>query len=233
MKFIVEKSFWEVFPQAKIGVVICKGLDNSEEGNPKYAKMLEEAAIKAQVHVTNEEFSKNDVIQTWRNAFQQFKTKKGARCSIEALLKRAKNGNSVGSINPLVDIYNAVSLEFGVPCGGEDLSKIVGDIRLTKAIGDEEFITLGNGESEPPYVDEIVYKDDAGVMCRCWNWREAVRTMLTEETKDSFMCIECVNEDHLDRFNNALETLSHKVSECLGADCSIHILGCNHTEIEF
>ncbi len=67
------------------------------------------------------------------------------------------------------------------------MDKFIGDIRLTKATGDESFITLGSDKSEPPYEGEIVYKDDEGAICRCWNWRESVRTMLTEDTKNAFL----------------------------------------------
>lgn len=79
--------------------------------------------------------------------FYKFKTKKGARCSIEALLKRISKGGQIGTINPLVDIYNGVSLKYGVPVGGEDMDKFVGDNRLTVAAGDEEFITLGSDKA--------------------------------------------------------------------------------------
>ena len=37
-------------------------------------------------------------------------------------------GREFNLINPLVDVYNSVSLSYTVPCmGGEDLAKIVGD----------------------------------------------------------------------------------------------------------
>jgi DNA/RNA-binding domain of Phe-tRNA-synthetase-like protein len=109
------------------------------------------------------------------------------------LMKRVSKGNHIGTINPLVDIYNATSLRYGLPCGGEDIDTFRGDIRLTKALGDESFITLGTDESAPPYEGEIVYKDDEGAICRCWNWRESVRTMLRESTKNAFLCIELVD----------------------------------------
>jgi DNA/RNA-binding domain of Phe-tRNA-synthetase-like protein len=108
-------------------------------------------------------------------------------------MKRVSKGNHIGTINPLVDIYNATSLRYGLPCGGEDIDTFRGDIRLTKALGDESFITLGTDESAPPYEGEIVYKDDEGAICRCWNWRESVRTMLRESTKNAFLCIELVD----------------------------------------
>ena len=36
-------------------------------------------------------------------------------------------GREFNPINPLVDIYNSVLLSYAVPCGEEDLAKIVGD----------------------------------------------------------------------------------------------------------
>ena len=46
---------------------------------------------------------------------------------LEALLKRVSQGREFNPINPLVDIYNSVLLSYAVPCGEEDLAKIVGD----------------------------------------------------------------------------------------------------------
>ena len=109
------------------------------------------------------------------------------------LLKRVENGRGVGSINPLVDIYNAVSLTWGLPCGGEDLDTFQGDLLLCTADGTEPFRALGDEEDEPPFPGEIVYKDDAGAVCRCWNWRDGQRTMLTENTKNAFLILECVD----------------------------------------
>lgn len=192
--FIIEDDFWSVFPNAKIGVVICHGIDNLIKDKEQYNEMLLKAEEEALNYLQDSEFSNNEVIKTWREAFQKFKTKKSARSSIEALLKRVYNGNHIGTINPLVDIYNSISLRYALPCGGEDIDRFVGDIRLTKAVGNEEFIPLGTDENAPPYEGEIVYKDNNGAICRCLNWREAVRTMLTENIKNAFLCIELIDE---------------------------------------
>lgn len=230
-KFITEADFWDLFPNAKIGVVICHDIDNSIKDEEKYKEMLLEAEKEALKYLTNEEFSSNEVIKVWREAFQKFKTKKGARSSIEALLKRVHNGNHLGTINPLVDIYNCISLRYALPCGGEDIDTFVGDIRLTKAVGNENFVTLGTEKSEPPYEGEIVYKDNEGAICRCWNWRESVRTMLTENTKNAFLCIELVDEKRTEDFENALKDLAKTVQDNLGGTCKISILDIKKREI--
>lgn len=172
---------------------------------------LAEAMQACKKHIANLEFTANPVIATWREAFRKFKTKKGARCSIEAMLKRVFNGNEIGSIIPLVDIYNGISLTYGVPIGGEDIDKFDGDVHLTLANGSEEFVTYGSDKSEPPYPGEVVYKDNAGAICRCWNWRESVRTMLTEETTNALMIIETVGGEEADAvLEEALDALAQE-----------------------
>ncbi|EJT6153401.1 B3/B4 domain-containing protein [Clostridium perfringens] len=229
-KFIIEDDFWELFPNAKIGIITCNGIDNTIKDENQYKDMISQGEKEALTHLSNEEFSSNEVIKVWRDAFKKFKTKKGARSSIEALLKRVSTGKGLGTINPLVDIYNSISLKYAMPCGGEDMDKFIGDIRLSKATGDESFITLGSDKSEPPYEGEIVYKDDEGAICRCWNWRESVRTMLTEDTKNAFLCIELVDEKREKDFENALKELSQLVEENLGGKSEISILHINNKE---
>ncbi|MBH0332393.1 tRNA synthetase subunit beta [Brevibacillus brevis] len=230
-RFIIEDDFWSLFPHAKIGIVICQGIDNSSRDVEKYEKLLREAEKEAHKFLHVEEFSSNPVISVWREAFQKFKTKKGARCSIEALLKRVKNGNPIGTINPLVDIYNSISLRYGFPCGGEDIDTFVGDIRLTQANGNEPFLPLGQDENASPYEGEIVYKDDEGAICRCWNWREAQRTMLTENTKNAFLCMELVDETRIDEFHMALKELSDLVPLHLGGMVKMEVLDIHQKEM--
>ena len=231
-KFISEEDFWDIFPEAKIGVVLGKGIDNIIKEEEKYLDMLESAEKQALKHLPDENFSDNKVIKVWREAFQEFKTKKGARASIEALLKRAHNGKGIGVINPLVDIYNSISLRYALPCGGEDIDKFAGDIRLTRAVGDEDFITLGSEKSEPPYEGEVVYKDDEGAICRCWNWRESVRTMLREETSNAFLCIESVDPARVEDLERALNELVEVAEKNLGGEYRIAVMDNNNRELE-
>ena len=133
-KFIIEEEFWELFPKAKIGVVVFHGIDNSIKDTGKYEEILKAAEKQALTYLTDDVLSNNGVVKVWREAFQRFKTKKGARASIEAMLKRVQKGNGVGAINPAVDIYNSVSLKYALPCGGEDIDTFAGNMRLTVSV---------------------------------------------------------------------------------------------------
>ncbi len=230
-KFVVEDKFWEIFPGAKIGIVACKGIDNSLKDKERFENMILEAEKEALKHIQEQELSNNPAIRVWREAFQKFKTKKGARSSIEALLKRVQKANHIGTINPLVDIYNSISLKYAFPCGGEDIDTFVGDIRLTTAIGSEAFVPLGSDENTPPYEGEVVYKDDEGAICRCWNWREATRTILTANTENAFLCIELVDSSRFSEFEQAVKDLAETVQANLGGNCDTAILSVDNKEI--
>ena len=234
MKVTVENEFWKLFPQAQISIMVVKGLDNSvDESKDLYFKsLLDKGSKQAEDFIVDETFTQNDVIQEWRGAFSKFKTKKGARSSIEALLKRVSQGREFNPINPLVDIYNSVSLSYAVPCGGEDIAKIQGGLHLGKAQGGEPFFPLGAETDAPALPEEIIYYDDEGAVCRCFNWREAQRTMLTEGTTDAVLVIEAINEDQAKRAQAAMQELQHLVEDYFGVKGEITHLTIDNPSVE-
>jgi DNA/RNA-binding domain of Phe-tRNA-synthetase-like protein len=219
--FVVEPSFWELFPDCEIGVLVITDLDNTEAGNvesrPRIVADLERANELARRHLSAPALSQNPAVAVWRDAFQRFKTKKGARSSIEALLKRVEKGRGVGPINPLVDIYNAISLEYALPCGVEDVDTFAGDLRLTVTDGGDPFRALGDEEPSETLPGEVCYLDDTGAVCRCWNWRDGQRTMLTEQTTHAVAIIESVDPTRHDDLAAALGSLSDRVQTSTGA----------------
>lgn len=234
-KFIIEEGFWELFPQAEIAVILVKGIDNTEESaepvRSDILQLLENANKNANQFILKEPISENEVIAVWREAFKKFKTKKSARCSIEALLKRIQKGKEVGCINPLVDLYNSVSLNYGLPCGGEDINTFAGDLRLTIAKGGESFLALGDEQYDDALAGEVVYKDDEGAVCRCWNWRDGQRTMLTEDTTDAFLIIESVDPARSGDLAAAARDLAELSCRFLGGSSRIEHLNIDHKEI--
>ncbi len=235
-KFIITEEFWELFPEAEIAVVLAKGINNSEgfteNVRSEIIEMLEESNKEAEKFLTEGTFSENKVISVWRKAYQKFKTKKGVRCSIEALLKRIEKGSGVGPLNPLVDIYNSVSLKYGLPCGGEDIDTFSGDMILTKATGEEPFMALGDEEYSTALPGEIIYKDDEGAVCRCWNWRDGQRTMLTEDTRNAFLIIESVDPDRSSDLKAAAESLAELTVRYLGGTADITYMDISNRELE-
>ncbi|TJW10171.1 B3/B4 domain-containing protein [Parvibacter caecicola] len=221
-QFVTEESFWELFPDARIGVVVArnmKGADEvAEEDAAAIRRRLSEANDAADQHLTSNTISQNEVVAVWRDAYQKFKTKKGARCSVENLLKRVLKGNPVGSINPSVDIYNTISLKYALPVGGEDIDAMDGDIRLGITEGGDSFLALGDEEEAPTLEGELCYRDNAGAICRCWNWRDGVRTALSDDSEKAFLIIESVDPARSADLQAAIDELAEMMSEYLGAN---------------
>ena len=234
MKVIVDENFWEIFPDAQISVLSVKGLNNQvdESKDPYFQDLINKASKKALAFIPDEAFTQNQVIQEWREAFSQFKTKKGARSSIEALLKRVSQGREFRPINPLVDLYNSISLTYALPCGGEDLAAIQGDLHLGKAKGGEAFFPLGAEEDAPALPEEIIYYDEAGAVCRSLNWREAQRTMLTEATRDAVLVIEAINPSQKERALEAIEALSQLIQDYFGVTGQITHLTAQDSSVD-
>jgi DNA/RNA-binding domain of Phe-tRNA-synthetase-like protein len=196
-------------PDFVVTVVRARGLSNGPSDDSS-AALLRRAERTARESLNGAEPATLPHIAAWRDAYRAFGAKaQRTPCSAEALLKRIVGGEGLPAINRLVDLYNAVSVEFLLPVGGEDLARIAGASRLTIATGAEPFDTLRSGEPlvENPAAGEVVWIDDAGVTCRRWNWRQCVRTRLTEKSTDAFFVLERLEPLPLPTLAQAAETL--------------------------
>jgi DNA/RNA-binding domain of Phe-tRNA-synthetase-like protein len=130
-------------------------------------------------------------VAEWREAFRAFGAKpQRTRPSVEALLRRVETG--LPRIDRITDAYNAVSIARLLPVGGEDLARYEGPARLVRATGDEDFDTTAHGQPamEHPEPGEVVWRDDRGVTCRRWNWRQCVRTRITYSTTTAMFVLD-------------------------------------------
>jgi DNA/RNA-binding domain of Phe-tRNA-synthetase-like protein len=132
-------------------------------------------------------------VAAWREAYRAFGAKpQCTRNSLEALLRRAASG--LPRVNRLTDLYNAVSVLHQLPLGGEDLTRYTGAPRLVRATGEEPFDTVADGiaVTEHPDLGEVVWCDKAGVTCRRWNWRQARRTQLRDDTTTALFILDAL-----------------------------------------
>ncbi|MDO4855146.1 MAG: phenylalanine--tRNA ligase beta subunit-related protein [Limosilactobacillus gorillae] len=214
-KVIIDSGFWNLFPDAQINIMTINGFDNHDtpETHQYRADLLAQAVKESAKFTSVDPFRDNPVVAQWRDAYSQFKKRKGARASIEALLKRANQGHVFEPTIPLVDLYNSISLSYGVPIGIEDLNKIEGDLHLGIAKGGEGFFPLGAKEDDPAREGEVIYYDNGGAVCRSLNWREAERTMLTEETTNGVVVMESVNAEQAARATEAMTQLSKLITD--------------------
>ncbi|NUS26609.1 MAG: cytoplasmic protein [Streptomyces sp.] len=155
--------------------------------------LLDDAARRLAVRLGGRAPHEDPHMAAWREVYTAFGSKPSrTRNSAEALAKRALADGGLPRINLLVDLYNAISVAHLIPVGGEDVDRIQGGMRLVRAGGDEDFVTVAGGEEvvEHPDAGEVVWRDELGVTCRRWNWRQGPRTRLTEETVSGIFLLE-------------------------------------------
>jgi DNA/RNA-binding domain of Phe-tRNA-synthetase-like protein len=205
----VDPRIEERFPGYAVIVVYASGLENTVS-NEASVGVLREAESHARAAFTSIKPSEHPHISAWRDAYQNFGLKPSKfLCSAEALVSRVVKGNELPGINALVDRYNAVSLRHVVPAGGEDWDQLASNLTLTFADGSEPFETMAQGEIviDHPIPNEVVWKDAAGVTCRAWNWRQCLRTRLTESTKNAYFVLERLEPYPLEHLHAAVREL--------------------------
>ena len=132
-------------------------------------------------------------LNAWREAYRGFGAKpQRTPCSAEALRKRCERDGTVPAANAVVDLYNAISLRFAIPVGGEDAASYVGSPQLVRATGAESFDTMADGQPKLETVEagEVVWRDHLGATCRRWNWRQGTRTRITEASTSLWFVLE-------------------------------------------
>jgi DNA/RNA-binding domain of Phe-tRNA-synthetase-like protein len=180
----------ELRPDYRVLVMVAEGL---QPGLPDEISEELLARAESRARITLDGRAPEDVPQVsdWRAAYRAFSAKpQRTRPSVEALLRRLHAG--LPRIDRLTDAYNAVSIANLVPVGGEDLDQYQGPARLVRAVGDEDFDTMAHGEPavEHPKPGEVIWRDDAGVTCRQWNWRQCTRTRMTPATTNAVFIID-------------------------------------------
>ncbi|MEU5832477.1 phenylalanine--tRNA ligase beta subunit-related protein [Streptomyces diacarni] len=203
----IDPSVGALRPDYRALLIVAEGLQPGP-GDAFSEELLAEAEAKAC------DPEQHPHVAAWREAFRAFGAKpKRTRPSVDALLRRAPEG--LPRVDRLTDIYNAVSVAHVVPLGGEDLDHYAGPLRLTRAEGTEPFELMSGGEpvTENPRPGEVVWRDERGVTCRRWNWRQCVRTRLTSRTTRAVFLLDAL--DPMD--DPALETAGRALTDALAA----------------
>ncbi|MGH7866829.1 MAG: B3/B4 domain-containing protein [Candidatus Dormibacteraceae bacterium] len=200
-KTAVDPGVYELRPDFAVLLIGIEGASNgpSDDRSRTWLSEAAESVSQAEDHPH---------VMAWREAYQAFGAKpKRFRPSVDALLRRSSTG--LPEVNCLVDAYNAISVRHCLPIGGEDADGYVGHPRLVRAIGEETFETVVSGEAITEIVGagEVVWRDDAGVTCRRWNWRQCVRTRVEEHSTNLWFLLERLEPLSLDELQIAGDEL--------------------------
>ena len=172
------------FPAYIRGVVLAYDVTNGESP-AEVVSLLRDAEASIHSKVKIETIAEHPRIKSWREAYRSFGARPAEfRSSIEAMARRALRNDPLPSINTLVDIGNAVSLQYLVPTGGHAIDVLAQDISLRLAKGDEVFTPFGSESVESPLPGEIIFVEGNTVLTRRWTWRQANHTLTLPTTND-------------------------------------------------
>src|SRR3989344_9384289 len=195
VKFRISQALFKQFPQLQVGVILLPVFDNLKP-NTKIQSVLASIQAELKTKYTPKDVDALEQLKVWREAYSFFGAKpKKYKSSVEALLTRVLENNTINSISNLVDAYNYISLKYLLPLGADDLSCVTEDIKLTFADGTEQFQALGTTEIRNPERGEVVYKHKNDILCRRWNWRESDLTKITKETTSAILYCESLLAD--------------------------------------
>jgi DNA/RNA-binding domain of Phe-tRNA-synthetase-like protein len=211
----VDGAIFERFPHYTRAIVIARGIDNRGL-EPGAEELLRESEARCEALFAAQELTGHPRIACWREAYRVLNMKPGKYySSVESLARRARGGSAVPYVNTLVALMNGFSLKHLVPCGGDDVDAVSGDLVLRLARGEERFVPLGGKEAEHPEQGEAVYVDAEQVLCRRWNWRQGDGTKITTSVNNVLINIDCLPPVEMAK----AETLATELAELVRDSC--------------
>jgi len=233
MFFSIQKELFDILPDLTIGTVVARDVDNTRPSE-EIDDLLTQAVEEMKKNFIEDKAQEHPRIKPWRTAFSKLAIS-GSKfpSSIESMARRVLKGDPFPKINPLVDLYNSVSLRYLVPMGGHDLDTIEGNIYLRFAEGWEPFSPMGGGETVTVPKGELVYRDDREVLTRNWVWRQCEKDKATEKTKNIFIPIDVLGEVGRERADEIIQDLSQLIPGHLGGRILSAVLNRENPSAEF
>jgi DNA/RNA-binding domain of Phe-tRNA-synthetase-like protein len=206
MRFEHAQEIWDDFPALVAGVVVADDL-TLDDG---LAAELTGVAASRLAQAPESELPE---IQAWRRAFAAMGLKPTQyRCAAEALLRRYRKEGSLPRIHPLIDLCNAASLAFAIPVAVFDRDRIVGDLRVRYADGDERYLPFGAGE-ERPQEGEVIFADAGGrAHARRWTNRQSAYSAVGETTGRVLIVAEALHSGARDDVERLVAVLDDALS---------------------
>jgi DNA/RNA-binding domain of Phe-tRNA-synthetase-like protein len=215
-KIIIKDEIFDLFPDFYRGIVIVKDMTNQKSN--KRIKRLLKKEIDSHVEINESEDSR---ILAWEEAYRRMGLdSKSYMPSIKYLIQAIKPNRSLSFINSAVALFNYISIKYVTPCGGDDITRIEGNLVLGIAKGTETFIPLGGETKENPGLGEVIYYDDLSenVMCRRFNWRNGDITKIEVESKKAVLNIDSLPPVSPDICNKACYELGELIKLYCEAD---------------
>jgi len=145
--------------------------------------------------LTTEQLSTYPELVSYRRLYKQMGIDwHSRRPSPEALLRRIAVGKDLYTVNTCVDAYNLIVMKQRISVGAFDADNVVFPTVLRYAGEGDEILLLGDKEPTQYTAGEIAYYDRVGGYNIDFNYRDAQRTMVTEQTKNIWINVDGVHD---------------------------------------
>lgn len=232
MTYIIEERIFQMFPSFRRGVIVAHDIDNT---SPTTAASEALCKVVRQVSADSSA-TERERIGAWNEAYRKCGVNPDKSTpSVRFLFEQIRKGRPPRSISKLVDLMNATSVKWMVPCGGDSLDAIPGDLRLGIATGDETFAPLFKPSAiEHPQPGEIIYftPQTRQVMCRRWTWRNADFSKITLETASVVVNIDALPPFDDNCLREAMEEFAKAISKSCGGTIYTDVLSADHPAID-
>ena len=134
------------------------------------------------------------------------------RPSNEALLRRVRKGDTIPRINSAVDIVNWCSLEFQLPYGLYDFSKVTGPVTMRLGADGESY--AGIRKDDVNVGGRITVADEAGAFGNPTS--DSARTMVTPSSTELLVVIYAPAEIGKAQIERVLSTTAERFAQITG-----------------
>jgi len=202
--FSIDEAVAKKYPSINIGIAIIKNI-NIKKNNPELTQAINEF-VSSQSHLSNEIISAYPEVITYRKLYKEMGIDwHSRRPSPEALLRRISQKKDLYQINTCVDAYNLVVLRNRVSVGAFDYDKFHFPTVMRYPVDGEEILLLGDKEPTKFKPAELAYFDEQGGYNIDFNYRDAQRTAVTENTKDILLNIDGVFDITREKVERSLQ----------------------------
>lgn len=233
MKYKIDQAVFELLPTVCVGTVSVKGIDNRKT-IPEISALLNSSIQSCEADFETVKVKESPDIVCYREAFRALGINPNKyMCSIEALISRIAKKKGMPSINPLVDLNNAISIKYHLPMGTHDIDTMKDDLLVRFSTPEDTFIAFGETEIEYPDEHELVYVSGYEVRTRRWTWRQSEVGKITADTSHVFFPIDGFTDLNKDLVLRARDELAELLVKYFGAEPTLGFVDADHPEYTF
>ena len=231
MQFSVATAVFARLPSVCFGVVVARGVVNSG-AHGEIDRLLAAAIAEVREKTAVGKAKELPEIQPYREAFTILGVNPNKfPSSIEAMAARIGKKQEFPRINPVVDLGNAISLQYLVPLGAHDMDSAAGDICVRLSRSGDRFMPLGQEQAEELPSGELIYTVGDAVKTRRWIWRQSEIGKVTELSSNIFFPVDGFTDKNRAQVIAARDELARRVQECFRCTVTVGYVDGNCREM--